>query len=103
MKLKFDKYWEEYSDILSIAAVLDPRLKFAAMEYCYDTLDPLTSKLKVDHIRKKIKKLYGVYKKDSKSTTASTSETSMVNSILAGYGVSSWCVLAVFMFIMYEF
>lgn len=86
MKLKFDKYWEEYSDILSIDAVLDPRLKFAAMKYCYDTLDSLTSKLKVDHIRKKIKKLYGVYKKDSKSTTASTSETSLVNSIPAGYG-----------------
>ena len=89
MRLKFDKYWEEYSDILSIVAVLDPRLKFAALEYCYDVLDPFTSKSKVDHIRKKIKKLYGVYKKDRKSTTASPSETQLVNSILAGYGVSS--------------
>ena len=87
MKLKFDKYWEGYSDILSIAAVLDPRLKFAFLEYCYDTLDPLTSKAKFDHIRKKIKKLYGVYKKDPKSTTASPSEATLVNSIPAGYGV----------------
>lgn len=86
MKLKFDKYWEDYSDILSIAAVLDPRLKFACLEYCYDTLDPLTSKAKVDHIRKKIKKLYGVYKKDPNSTTASPSEATLVNSIPAGYG-----------------
>ena len=103
MKLKFDKYWEDYSDILSIAAVLDPRLKFACLEYCYDTLDPLTSKAKIDHIRKKIKKLYGVYKKNSKSTTARTSETTLVNNLPAGYGVSSWCVLTVFMFIMQEF
>ncbi|CAN6837489.1 unnamed protein product [Brassica oleracea] len=28
MKLKFEKYLEEYSDILAVAAVLDPRLKF---------------------------------------------------------------------------
>lgn len=29
MKLKFDNYWDEYSDILAIGAVLDPRMKFA--------------------------------------------------------------------------
>ena len=90
MQLKFDKYWEEYSDILSIAAVLDPRLKFAAIEFCYETLNPLISKSKVDHIRKKIKKLYAVYKKDTKSSTASTSETTSRNSIPAGYRVSSY-------------
>uniref|UniRef100_A0A0D3B823 hAT-like transposase RNase-H fold domain-containing protein n=1 Tax=Brassica oleracea var. oleracea TaxID=109376 RepID=A0A0D3B823_BRAOL len=83
----FDKYRKEYSDILSTAAVLDPKLKFAILEYCYDTLDPLTSKSKVDHIRKKIKKLYGVYKKDPKSITASPSETTLVNNIPDGYGV----------------
>ncbi|CAN6808813.1 unnamed protein product, partial [Brassica oleracea] len=48
----FYKYRKEYSYILSTVAVLDPKLKFAVLEYCYDTLDPLTSKSKVDHIRK---------------------------------------------------
>lgn len=49
MKEKFDKYWEEYSDILVVAATFDPRLKFTFLEYCFNTLDPSTSKSKLDH------------------------------------------------------
>ena len=88
MRLKFDKYWDDYSDILAIAAVLDPRLKFGCLEYCYNTLNPSTSKAKVDHIRKKLEKLFGVYKKNTKATTTTTSETTMENSLPVGYGVS---------------
>ncbi|XP_013624005.1 PREDICTED: zinc finger BED domain-containing protein RICESLEEPER 2-like [Brassica oleracea var. oleracea] len=86
MKLKFDKYWEDYSDIVAIAAVLDPRLKFKCLEYCYSTLNPSTSKSKADCIRKKIEKLFRVYKKTTKTTTATTSETTLENSLPAGYG-----------------
>lgn len=32
MRLKFDKYYEKYSDILAIAAVFDLRLKFKVLE-----------------------------------------------------------------------
>ncbi|XP_024015973.1 zinc finger BED domain-containing protein RICESLEEPER 2 [Eutrema salsugineum] len=85
MKLNFDKYWKDYSDILSIAAVLDPRLKLACLEYCFGTLDPSTSKSKVDHIRKKMTKLYGVYKKNPKKTVASTSLTTSEDNLPAGY------------------
>ena len=87
-RLKFDKYWDDYSDILAIASVLDPRLKFGCLEYCYNTLNPSTSKAKVDHIRKKLEKLFGVYKKNTKATTATTSETTMEKSLPVGYGVS---------------
>ncbi|XP_010426130.1 PREDICTED: zinc finger BED domain-containing protein RICESLEEPER 2-like isoform X1 [Camelina sativa] len=72
MKMKFDKYWKDYSDILAIAAVLYPRLKLTCLEYCFSTLDPSTSKSKVDHIRKKIEKLYGVYKKNTVNTAATS-------------------------------
>ncbi|XP_033129539.1 uncharacterized protein LOC103874083 [Brassica rapa] len=72
--------------ILAIAAVLDPRLKFKCLEYCYTALNPSTSKAKMDHIRKKMEKLFGVYKKNTKATTATTSETTMENSLPAGYG-----------------
>ena len=44
MTEKYDKYWEDFSDILAIAVILDLRRKFAFLEYFYNTLDPLTSK-----------------------------------------------------------
>lgn len=84
MRMKFVKYWEEYSDILAIAAVLDPRLKFKVLEYCYHTLDPATCKSKTDYIRKKVVKLYGVYKKNS---SAHSSQEVEEDALPAGYGV----------------
>ncbi|XP_048613515.1 zinc finger BED domain-containing protein DAYSLEEPER-like [Brassica napus] len=86
MRVKFDKYWDDYSDILAIVAVLDPRLKFKCLEYCYTTLNPSTSKAKMDHIRKKMEKLFGVYKKNTKATTTTASATTMENSLPVGYG-----------------
>ena len=68
MKEKFNKYWEEFSDILAIAAVLDPRLKLAFLEYCYNILDPDTVKLNMEYIREKMVKLYGAYKKETNTT-----------------------------------
>ncbi|XP_024010526.1 zinc finger BED domain-containing protein DAYSLEEPER-like [Eutrema salsugineum] len=83
MKEKFDKYWEELSDILAIAAVLDPKLKFAFLEYCYNTLDPATTQLKLAHVRRKMVKLFGAYKRNTSSITTTTSHTS--RDIPSGY------------------
>lgn len=74
MQLKFDKYWEEYSDILAIGAVLDPRMKFALLEFCFTTLDASTCKKKLDHVRSKMYKLFDSYKSNSR-TAASTSSS----------------------------
>lgn len=38
MKLKFDKYWEDYSDILTIDDVFGSRLKFTFLEHYFKTL-----------------------------------------------------------------
>jgi len=62
MQEKFDKYWSEHSDIIVIAAVFDPRLKFSMLQYCFDTLDASISKSKIEYVRKKLKKLFEVYK-----------------------------------------
>ncbi|KAL0283083.1 UNVERIFIED_CONTAM: Zinc finger BED domain-containing protein RICESLEEPER 2, partial [Sesamum angustifolium] len=38
MKIKFDKYWGETNLLMSIAAVLDPRCKMKALEFCFPKL-----------------------------------------------------------------
>ncbi|KAG6405200.1 hypothetical protein SASPL_132786 [Salvia splendens] len=63
MKLKFDKYWKEYSEILSIGAVLDPRMKFKVLDYFYSRIDHLTSKDKILKLKIKLYALYDEYKK----------------------------------------
>ena len=43
MQSKFAKYWDEYSLILAMAAVLDPRIKLQMLKEAYHKLDPRTS------------------------------------------------------------
>lgn len=92
MKKKFEKYWEEYSDILAIGDVLDPRMKFALLEYCFTTLNPSTCQKKLDHVRKKMYKLFEAYRSNSNSVSTTSSlqthvQTSHENA-LKGYIVS---------------
>ena len=63
MRIKFDKYWEQYSVILALGAVLDPWMKFRLLKRCYDDLDPFTSKEKIKHLKDKLYKLFEEYRK----------------------------------------
>ena len=42
MKVKFDKYWSDYSVVLALGAVLNPYMKLGMIKYCYFQLDPDT-------------------------------------------------------------
>ncbi|XP_050909603.1 zinc finger BED domain-containing protein RICESLEEPER 3-like [Lathyrus oleraceus] len=35
MMIKFEKYWSDYSVVLALGAVLDPRIKLTSLEYIY--------------------------------------------------------------------
>ncbi|KAG6418762.1 hypothetical protein SASPL_120967 [Salvia splendens] len=74
MQSKFEKYWEEYSDILSMGAMFDSRMKLKLVEYCYSTLDPLSSEDKINRLKTKLYILYDEYKK--KGDDASLSKVS---------------------------
>ncbi|XP_071714164.1 zinc finger BED domain-containing protein RICESLEEPER 2-like [Rutidosis leptorrhynchoides] len=63
MKSEFEKYWENYSMILSFAIILDPRYKVKIVEYCYDKLGihDMDLKEKVDNVVNGLKRLYKEY------------------------------------------
>ncbi|XP_072066972.1 zinc finger BED domain-containing protein DAYSLEEPER-like [Arachis hypogaea] len=61
MKAKFNKYWSDYSIILSLGAILDPRMKFHVLEYCLNKVDPCTANEKLTTIKKKLYLLFEAY------------------------------------------
>ena len=61
---KFKDYWDNYSMILSFAAILDPRYKFQFIMYCFQTLDAETSELKFKIVKDQLYKLFGEYVKE---------------------------------------
>ncbi|XP_056694956.1 zinc finger BED domain-containing protein RICESLEEPER 2-like [Spinacia oleracea] len=63
MKDKFDKYWFDYSLVLSCAAVLDPRFKLDRVEYCYEKLfGEVYAKKMVERVRNTLFDLFDEYK-----------------------------------------
>ena len=81
MRIKFDKYWEQYSIVLAMSAVLDPRMKFKLLKRLYDELDPSNSQAKLDFLKDKMTMLFNEYKCKfpmpmNSSTTSSTSHHS---------------------------
>lgn len=70
MKVKFSKYWKDYSLILAMGAVLDPRMKLQMLEVAYEKVDPFTSKEKIDELKKNLTLLYEDYQKRSGASSS---------------------------------
>lgn len=62
MKEKFDKYWSDYSVILSIESVFDPRAKLEVIKYFYSLIDPVNYFMKVNNIKQKLYCMFDQYK-----------------------------------------
>ncbi|XP_028769961.1 zinc finger BED domain-containing protein RICESLEEPER 2-like [Neltuma alba] len=59
---KFEKYWDSYSVILSLAIILDPRMKFDIVKFSYSRLDPTNCHEKVEYVRSKLYSVFNEYK-----------------------------------------
>jgi len=70
---KFKKYWDEYSVVLAMGAVLDPRMKFSRLAACYSKLDPSTCERKLPKVKTKLYMLFANY--SSKSTSSGVQTT----------------------------
>ena len=72
---KFSKYWDHYCDILAITAILDPRMKFVAIRFCYSKINPCTCEEKISILKHNIYKLFEEYVKlNSNDSNTSSSQ-----------------------------
>lgn len=76
MRIKFTKYWDQYSVILAMAAALDAIMKIKLLKRCYVDLDPSTYKEKLEHIETKLRLLFEDYVKKYPTTTSTTNASS---------------------------
>ncbi|KAG4138741.1 hypothetical protein ERO13_D07G152450v2 [Gossypium hirsutum] len=79
MQEKFNKYWAEYSLILSCAAILDPRYKLNYVQYCFTTIYGDHASDFVETILSNLRLLFDEYVKKSKSTSSSLAGSSNVS------------------------
>ncbi|XP_074296583.1 zinc finger BED domain-containing protein DAYSLEEPER-like [Silene latifolia] len=75
MKVKFDKYWESYSFILSFATILDPRFKLEFVRYCFTEVDADTAETKFEDVKSELYKLFEEYVKMDPCTNESSIPT----------------------------
>jgi len=76
MQVKFDKYWDQYSIILAMGAILDPRLKVQILKSAYNKVDSSSSEEKVNVVVDNLKDLYKEHReKVWTSSTFSTTQT----------------------------
>ncbi|PPS14871.1 hypothetical protein GOBAR_AA05699 [Gossypium barbadense] len=79
MQEKFNKYWAEYSLILSCAVILDPRYKLNYVQYCFTTIYDIHASDFVETILSNLRLLFDEYVKKSKSTSSSLARSSNVS------------------------
>ncbi|KAB2041399.1 hypothetical protein ES319_D02G145600v1 [Gossypium barbadense] len=87
MQEKFNKYWAEYSLILSCAAILDPRYKLNYVQYYFKTIYGIHALDFVETILSNLRLLFDEYVKKSKSMSsflAGSSNVSDKNSVDSG-------------------
>ena len=81
MFTKFEKYWADFSTIMAIAGILDPRYKFQFADWAYKKIYVGTHDVELGLLKDKLFALYDEYAKASNLASSSTpSPTTHVSS-----------------------
>jgi hypothetical protein len=75
MLSKFEKYWSEFSVVLAIAVILDPRFKLNFVNYIYMRLYGVLESREYLHVREKLFSLFTEYNGSSSTTPSPTTIT----------------------------
>jgi hypothetical protein len=73
MLVKFEKYWSEFSVVLAIAVILDPRYKLQFIDFCYQKLYGVGDSYEYLKVREKLFALFGEYVSNVPTPSSTTS------------------------------
>jgi len=76
MFAKFEKYWSEFSTIMAIATVLDPRYKYQFAEWAYKRVYGDGYSIELSLLKNKLFALYDEYTKSFKGLSPSSNPSS---------------------------
>ncbi|KAH1095973.1 hypothetical protein J1N35_012894 [Gossypium stocksii] len=79
MKRRFDHYWRLCNSALTVASVLDPRLKFKFVEFSYILIYGHDSKEQLNSFREVLTSVYNEYANETKNQTTSASVLDDIN------------------------
>ena len=68
---KFEKYWSDFSTIMAIATILDPRYKYQFAEWAYKKVYGDNYAIELRLLKDKLFALYAEYAKSSKGSSSS--------------------------------
>ena len=82
MKIKFEKYWTKFNEILAIAAIFYPHFKFWGVQFAYKKLygNDEVGEAHIANIRKKLFDLYNEYVSKSSSSSGLSSSSQVSSS-----------------------
>ena len=72
MTVKFEKYWSEFSLILAIAMVVDPRYKLQFVDWCYKKIYGVGNSVQFLHVKDKLFSTFDEYNQKSISCSLSS-------------------------------
>ena len=84
MMTKFEKYWNDILDIMSVVAVLNPRYKMCLIEFYLSKLYPIDYSKHVERIQQICYDLINVYQQKKSSSSSSGHELSAQQLIDSG-------------------
>uniref|UniRef100_A0A2N9IUQ0 hAT-like transposase RNase-H fold domain-containing protein n=1 Tax=Fagus sylvatica TaxID=28930 RepID=A0A2N9IUQ0_FAGSY len=73
MLVKFEKYWSEFSGVLAIAVILDPRYKLRFIDFCYQKFYEVGGSYEYLKVREKLFALFGEYVSNVPTHSSTTS------------------------------
>ena len=73
MLVKFEKYWSEFSVVLTIAVILDPHYKLRFVDFCYQKLYGVSGAYEYLKVHEKLFALFGEYVSNVPTPSSTTS------------------------------